>query len=292
MIEPSSVVASGEPMKFTVVVKGLKSNEDNSYYWSIDQGTIVEGQGTPSITVDTTGIEDATITATVSVSGNFLDACDHTASGVGVVAGQPKPVLTAEFSHSNCEILLLEVDNFAVRLQNDPSATGYIIVNGTPRARVGAEWQIKNFIKLRRFDPSRFVFLSGGGDSPAEIELWLVPPGADPPMPNTSALQTRTPEKFQMPTEPFIFSDEYADGVGGCSPPLDVEGYAALLKEYPKSRGNIVIFETSQKLFRQKEKEILNQLTKSGITRNRLRTFFKKVEAIQLQEAVQLWLLP
>ncbi len=172
-------------------------------------------------------------------------------------------------------------------LQNDPTAKAYIMINGKKIARNAAEKRIKDYIKLRGSDFERLVFLYGKADKTTEIELWLVPSGAKPPAPK-AAIDAAS-EKFEMPNEPFIFSKEY---VLDLDESLDVEGYAEVLKEYPKSRGNIVILETSRKLFNRKEKEILAQLSNSGINRNRLKTFFKKVKAEEMQQGIKLWVLP
>ena len=65
---PSSVVQPGETMTFTANVSG-GSQTDVTYDWSVDKGTIIEGQGTPVITVSTEGLSDTTVTATVLVGG-------------------------------------------------------------------------------------------------------------------------------------------------------------------------------------------------------------------------------
>ena len=52
---PSAVVQPGETMTFTANVSG-GSQTDATYNWSVDKGTIVEGQGTPVITVSTEGL--------------------------------------------------------------------------------------------------------------------------------------------------------------------------------------------------------------------------------------------
>lgn len=42
---------------------------------------------------------------------------------------------------------------------------------------------IRDHIKLRRYDPSRILFISGGFREEQKTEFWLVPKGADLPKP-------------------------------------------------------------------------------------------------------------
>jgi hypothetical protein len=94
---------------------------------------------------------------------------------------QTEAVLITQFTYSNKEVLLLELDNYVNSLQNAPTARGYIIIKGNKKSRSDATKQIRKHIKNRGMDSKRVVFLNGKGDSKAMIELWLVPPGAQPP---------------------------------------------------------------------------------------------------------------
>ncbi len=51
----SGVVKTGELMTFTVNTIGETVNLNLEYEWTISQGTIVEGQGTPVINVNAPG---------------------------------------------------------------------------------------------------------------------------------------------------------------------------------------------------------------------------------------------
>lgn len=102
---------------------------------------------------------------------------------------QPEAILISEFSNENTEILLLQLDNYLNRMQDDPMARGYILINGNNSSRIRAEKKIKDHFKNRGFDLTRLVFLNGDGNSKALIQLWLVPAGAAPPAPEKSADQ-------------------------------------------------------------------------------------------------------
>jgi hypothetical protein len=124
----------------------------------------------------------------------------------------------------------------------------------------------------------------------AEIEMWLVPAGAEIPeiVSQPEPEVAEKPEKEpKTPAKPYIFSSEFYDGVAGCGEELDLEGFAETLKKNPKSRGNIVIMLMTKADFREKEKEIIDFLTGKGIARKRLRTFY-----VNSFGGVELWLLP
>src|SRR6185369_9308997 len=65
---PSDIDA-GQPITFTASVPGGDTAATYTYNWSESAGTITSGQGTSSITVDTTGIGGQSVTATVSIGG-------------------------------------------------------------------------------------------------------------------------------------------------------------------------------------------------------------------------------
>lgn len=288
---PAEIVRVGQNIVFTADVQGDKDNR-SIYNWTINSGVIISGQGTKSITVQTNAeMERQTITATVEVSGNWCPVCDKMyASETATIENLPQPVLVDKFTRGNCEDVLSRMDYFFTELQNDPTAIGYFIAYGKPKPFIIAEREARNWINIKRFDPSRITFMRGGGNSDkAEIELWLVPSGANPPevksMPETVVQETE--KETPKPIEPYIFSSEYYDGIAGCEEELNLEGFAEMLKENPKSRGNIVIMELTRSGFLKKEREILRFLTKQGISRQRLKTFHQKVFG-----GVELWFLP
>lgn len=293
IIAPTAPVKSGEMAAFTAQVNGDKGQ--TIYNWSVNRGTVLEGQGTPSINVDTSDLESGTVTATLEIRNGCPTCGDMTASASVIIESDRKPFLVDKFKRANCEDVLARMDYFLTQMQNDPSATGYIIIYGKSRRIVSAEREARNWIKIRRFDPSRIIFVRGGGSGEqAEIELWLVPPGANPPEITPQEANEETVEPVEKPeiTKPYIFDEKFSDGIEGCNSDFDVEFYAETLKTNPKSRANIVIYETSQNNFRKIEKEILAEMAKGGIARKRIKTFYKRVKPNQLREGIELWILP
>lgn len=95
----------------------------------------------------------------------------------------PEAVKITEFGNVPNGQIRLELDNFFVHLQNDPSATGYIVNFGSAREVARVEKLIRSQIRLRRFDSSRVVFINGGKADELLTQFWLVPAGAEPPTP-------------------------------------------------------------------------------------------------------------
>ncbi len=178
--EPAVAVAAGENLTFTANVNG--GDQDSvSYNWSVDKGTIVEGQGSPTITVNTSGLDNTTVTATVEIGG-LCDACDdNQASGSGLVAGTPDPIFIDEFANIPNDDIKARLDAYAASLQSDPSAVGYVVNYGSSRNVGRRETLIRDYlVQNRGIDASRLVFVNGGVESGTRTRLWVVPAGADP----------------------------------------------------------------------------------------------------------------
>ena len=75
-------VAQGTPITFTTNFSG---NEAVTYNWSVSAGTITMGQGTSTITVDTSGLGGQTVTATVELGG-LNPSCSRAASCTSSIA--------------------------------------------------------------------------------------------------------------------------------------------------------------------------------------------------------------
>ena len=102
-----------------------------------------------------------------------------------------------EFGDVNCESEMARLDNFALQLQNDPSARGAIIFfagkmaadklpkRGEAEARVE---RIRSYLTKRRGIPAaRIVVMNGGYNSDYRVQLWSVTSGAGLPKPEASS---------------------------------------------------------------------------------------------------------
>lgn len=182
VVEPSGVTQPDSTMTFSVNVSG-GSQSSPTYDWSVDKGTIIEGKNEAVVTVDTTGLSDTTIRATVIVGGLCESCTDNEASGTGVISGGPEIEELPQIGDVANDQVRNEIDNLFIRLQNDPSRTAYIITYGSSRDIARREKLIKDHIRLRRYDSSRVVFLQGSNQGEVRSEVFLVPEGVTPPSP-------------------------------------------------------------------------------------------------------------
>jgi hypothetical protein len=106
-----------------------------------------------------------------------------------------------EFGDVCCEDEKARLDNFANELQNNPEVQGYIVFYGGKRhkypychssrlmlpRRGEAEARaarLKPYIsETRGIDPHRIMVVNGGYHDQWAAELWIVPKGANPPVP-------------------------------------------------------------------------------------------------------------
>jgi hypothetical protein len=179
-------VEPGTPITFTANVSGGTGSP--TYNWSVSAGTITSGQGTPSITVDTTGLAGQTVTATVELGG--LDpTCQSTASCTTQVGTEKRqPTRFDEYGNIRFNDEKARLDNFAIQLQNDPGAQGYIIAYGTctGEGQARADRAKDYLVNTRGIDAGRIVTVDGGCRPELTVQLWIVPSGATPPAADTS----------------------------------------------------------------------------------------------------------
>lgn len=179
------VQQAGAPITFTASISGGTPGITPVYNWKISAGKILSGQGTQTITVDTTGLAGQPIGATVEVEGYNLEC---RASCQSSVPAPPNPTKFDEIGEIQRDDEKARLDVFAIELQNSPGAQGYIIAYGSRNKRFGTGQQrgarAKEYLTgTRGIDGSRIVVVDGGPRQTGAMELWIVPPGAAPPRP-------------------------------------------------------------------------------------------------------------
>jgi hypothetical protein len=186
-VSGGGVVNPGDNMYFTANASG-GTCADLNYSWSVSNGRITSGQGTASITVETTNaMEGQNVTATVQISGSCLcPTCNTTASETGSVTTRPKFSEFDNFGKLPDDDVKARIDNLYIYLGNNPNHQGYIINYGTDREIAAREKQIQKAISFRNYDASRLTIVRGG-PNPNGAGVWTkvftVPPGADNPTP-------------------------------------------------------------------------------------------------------------
>ncbi|MBK6750523.1 MAG: hypothetical protein KA956_09600 [Pyrinomonadaceae bacterium] len=294
---PDRALNVGEQLTFTASVGG---SVDATYNWTVSAGTIVSGQGTRSINVATDrSVAGTSLTATVEISGNsWMPACSTTASDSVIFELWPTARLVDEFrtAGNNCEEGFARLDSFLIELNINPNDQGVIVIysdTAEPDSGRRRKLSLTNYIKMRQFDQTRLTFTDASLMKDAKTQFWLVTAGADMPTPEAGDGPIDTPKEAKPPTKPYMYAAEYSDGIPGCFGNLyDLKEYAAELNASPKSRGKIVIAETSQAKFAQKRREILRDLAKFGVTAGRITSVFKPVRRDRALESTELWVVP
>jgi len=185
---PTSCYKSGHPFTVTANVTGVDPKLSLSYEWSVTNGTITSGQGTPSINV-TLADECQLITATVEVKG--LDAsCQNTAS-CSSATDCCWPLVSRRFDKYGDLAFVDEkkrLDYFAEQLKNEPESQGYILVYGKRGAPAGEAktraTRAKDYLVTKLgIDEKRLATIDGGEHERLAVELWITPQGGRPPSP-------------------------------------------------------------------------------------------------------------
>lgn len=180
-------VAIDQPITFTSkYTGGVPANVNPVYNWTVSAGTIIEGQGTSTIKVDTKGLGGETVRATLSMGGYTLECSADCAVAI------PLPKLSSrrfdEFPDISRNDEKARLDNFAIELQNDPTATAYVIVYPGKTSKRGdvqhhSSRIVEYLVHSRGLDERRIVTLVGTTRDQLHVELWVTPQGAAPPTP-------------------------------------------------------------------------------------------------------------
>ncbi len=183
------VVRSGEEATFTAEVVGAGATFKPSFAWEVSAGTVTAGRGTPVVKVDTTGLgRPSSVTATVEVDG-LSPVCERKASCTTSIPQQIIGCGLDEYGDIKFDDEKARLDNFAIELQNDPTARGQLICYG---GRTGYEGEslrrcarAKGYVAtVRGVEPERLITVDGGFREELTVKLAIVPAGASPLQPS------------------------------------------------------------------------------------------------------------
>jgi hypothetical protein len=192
-------VNEGEVITYTADVS-YSGSSPLTYTWSVSPAgaRLLSGAGTPTITVDSTGLAGQRITATLVVDDGSGEAACRQVSEASTFVPPTPPRETPPRQFDVCcscsfDDQKARLDNLAVELQADPSTTTYVIAYGGRNSRMGQAQLLGDrsrdyLVAQRGIDASRIVVLNGGFREEDCVELWVVPRGATPPQP-TPTLQ-------------------------------------------------------------------------------------------------------
>jgi len=189
-------IVEGAEITF-VAVNAISSSVPLKYVWHVtpDSAKITSGLGTPSITVDTRGIGKQTVNAYVDVTDDVYGAtCQQKNSTTTEVEvqEQPQPLKFDAFDSKSFDDDKAHFDNFSIQLQSIPDSQAYIIMyQGTDKVSVTtrdvnklSKKALDYLVKARGIDPRRIQITKWGTREHTSYELWLVPPGSQPPVPD------------------------------------------------------------------------------------------------------------
>jgi hypothetical protein len=193
IVSAPPTVTEGDLITFTSDVSYSGTTALN-YVWTVSPSAakIISGVGTPTLTVDSTGLAGQRITAVLIVDdGSGEPACRQTAQASTMIPPPPPPLEHPSREFDVCcscsfDDQKARLDNLGIELQNDPTTTSYIIAYAGRTSRVGQADRLltraKDYLVQKRgIGPARLITLNGGYREEDCVELWVVPQGATPP---------------------------------------------------------------------------------------------------------------
>ncbi len=189
-LEGPDKVMEGDLVTFAAINSGT-APIPLKYDWKVTNGHITSGFGTSTITVDSTGMAGQTIEAELDVNDSVYDnKCRQIISvptEVGKLPPAPTPFRCDEFEPGNRDQDKARLDNCVIQVQNTPDAQMYVIIYpGTDKKNPydrTAKFYLDYMVKNRGMDPSRIKMVKGDARMKTTAVIWVVPPGATPPVP-------------------------------------------------------------------------------------------------------------
>lgn len=151
---------------------------------------------------------------------------------------------------------LARLDNFAIELQNNPSATGYVVAYIVPNNFPGwplrrANWARGYLVRGRGIEEGRVEVFNGGYRDSVAFEFWMVAPGGKLPVAPFDYGAELSREKGAYLFDRYSYFDLDPDDTGiesGYIGYLDEKGrhasYVEALRLDPAARGCVIAYRT------------------------------------------------
>lgn len=168
------------------------------YIWTFSPSNarVIGPSDRDSITIDSTGLGDQTITAQLTIDDGRSDGIcrqmDDAATKVKKVTPKPpKKWKHDEFPSRAYDDYKARLDAYVIELNNKPDSKGYIIAYAGVKSKPAQAQKlnakaIDYLVKDRGVPPERIVVIQGGKRDEDYIELWVVENGAQAPTPNSN----------------------------------------------------------------------------------------------------------
>jgi hypothetical protein len=186
VVGPSELMA-GDTLVFTVAVRDYNYSGKLMYNWSISAGTIISGQGTAMIRVNTSKLDGQTVTATLELKG-LPPKCQSVASTSAEII--PAAQLAVSGTFTNGQELKNAVQRFIAATSFKDSTvigTAFIYLYKGPTTSESALKIFKDAIigafEYNKILPSQYKIADGGNRKLAFYEMYLLLPGGREPKP-------------------------------------------------------------------------------------------------------------
>ena len=199
-VDGPSQVDPGAPLVFKVRVTNPSHPE---FKWIVSAGTIIKGQGTDEITVDTAGLAGQVLTATVELIGapTGCKASDSITAGVS----PPPPTRCSFDSYGDIkfEDEKARLDNFGIQVQSWNGSGLIQIYAGQKTFKSEAAYRLARdksyLVNVRGIEPTRIITADCGFTADLTTTFWVVPPGATFPECETAFQIPLSEVKFTKP---------------------------------------------------------------------------------------------
>jgi hypothetical protein len=184
----------------------------------------------------------------------LLLTLQFTVAAAAAFGQEPKPSARKfdEFGDIEYSDLIARLDNFAIQLQNEPAAKGFILVYRTRRDLPGLSNAIalrsKNYLLNSRGVTRDRVVTVDGGEADCQVqELWIVPVGTAP-TPRPDAYPRDFPDLDsarkidEYGFDPLDRGKESATWFGADESGDYLETFATQLKREPKTLACIIVY--------------------------------------------------
>lgn len=179
---PNRIMRDGERVSFMVNIGGGDPKVQPMFSWSISSGTIVSGQGTRNIVVDSTGAgNDRQIIADLLVGGYSFECNNRVTSTVQIAAPSKK---VDEFGDLPDVDEAGKLDSIINYLQQAPDRVWIIGYAGRNNVRGYAADVLRRMRAYLAKTPGiveRVSAVDGGFREQPAYEIWVVPVGSDQP---------------------------------------------------------------------------------------------------------------
>ncbi len=179
-------ITAGDTLIFTATTTNLKVNV--SYHWAVSAGSIISGQGTARIYVNTKDASGMSITATVELGG-LPEKCSTTASATSNVI--PGAQLVVRGTFTNGQELKNAVQRFiSASGFKDASNTGscfiylYHAPNTSGTAMDNYKQTIAGAFTFNKITPDQYKIVDGGKKGMNNYEFYYLVRGAKEPKPS------------------------------------------------------------------------------------------------------------